>query len=417
MHSTSLPIIHPFVQKEKRKHQGSFLKNKYIFQKNNYQELIYGHICIQSVVSKKDFQRFRVIPKIIYQNDKNWIAPLWNDEKNFFKTRNHFWSHADAALFIAFVDGKPVGRIAGIIDELYMSHNNNKSGFFGFYESINDESVAHHLFSTVEAWLKSKHCTNITGPVNGRVDNGAGFLYHMNSSHPTILDSYSPSYYLDLVKNSGFKKERDLLTFSIDLKKPISQDLAESADKMKKDHHILLRRFNRWKAGSELKWWIPFFLETFSSHWGYIPVDFKEVRQRYGLRNIRWIGDADLFIIAETDQGPVGYLWGTPDYNQVFKKIDGNINPISAIKNIKTLKTIDYGKLNVIGVRNDYQNKQLALLLNYEVLKRMQQRGYKGADIGWIDERNTKALKVIEKMGATHHKTFRVFEKKIDLSR
>lgn len=397
----------------KGKHQKYPSKFSYIFQKHKPLRTTHRSISIRSVTTKKDFQQFMDIPRIIYQHDTSWIPPLWNDEKNFFKIKNRFWSHADANLFIVVMNNLPVGRIAGIVDDLFVKQIGQKSGFFGFFESINDPTVAHHLFSTVENWLNSKNCSKLIGPVNGRVDNGAGFLYNTFGSQPTILDSYSPPYYLDFMKKNGFKKHRDLYTFSVDLTNPLSDDLKATAEKTKQQHHIHIRRFNRWKSQSELNWWIPLFLKTFSSHWGYVPVDFKEVLQRFGLRNIRWVGDADLFLIAETDQGPIGYLWATPDYNQVFKKIDGNINCISVLQNLWTLKSINYGKLNVIGVKKDYQNKQLALLLNYEVLKRMQQRGYKGADIGWIDEHNIKALKVIDKMHASHNKTFRVFEKEI----
>jgi GNAT superfamily N-acetyltransferase len=402
---------------ELRLHQDCLLGSHYIFQKNKPLDIQEGRIHIRSITTKNDFQLFLDIPRTIYQHDKGWIPPLWNDEKNFFKIKNRFWSHADAILYIVLMDDRPVGRIAGIVDDLFMKQTGEKTGFFGFYESINNVTMANHLLLAVEHWAKSRNCTNLIGPVNGRVDNGAGFLFNTFESQPTILDSYSPPYYLDFMEQNGFQKHRDLYTFSVDLTQPLSANLKANMEKTKNTYHITLRRFNRWRSRAELNWWIPFFLETFSSHWGYVPVDFKEVLQRYGLRNIRWVGDDDLFIIAENNEGPVGYLWGTPDYNQVFKKINGNITLLSALKHLRTLKTIDYGKLNVIGVKKDYQNKQLALLLNYEVLTRMQKRGYKGADIGWIDEHNKKALKVIEKMDVTHHKTFRVYEKEINISR
>jgi hypothetical protein len=311
------------------------------------------------------------------------------------------------------MNNQPVGRIAGIIDDFFIKQSKKRTGFFGFYESINDEEVAHLLLSMVESWLISKNCTHMIGPIDGRVDNGAGFMLDSFRSQPTIFDSYSPSYYLNFARKYGMKKHRDLLTFSFDLTVPLSDELKTSALKSKQENHIHLRRFNRWKSQSELRWWVPFFLDSFSAHWGYIPVDNKEVKQRYGLRNIRWICDSDLFIIAENSNGPIGFLWGTPDYNQIFKKIDGTMDIISTIRNIRYIKRINYGKLNVIGINKEYQNRDLALLLNYEMLKRMQQRGYKGADIGWIDEHNSKALKVMEKMGAIHNKTFRVYEKEI----
>ena len=124
-----------------------------------------------------DFKDFYQVPWIVYQNDENWVAPFWIKIKNFFKTKNPFWKHADCCLFIAYKDGKPVGRIAAIIDYIFIKKEEKKIGYFGFFECIKDFKIASELFMAAEGWLVSKKMSSMRGPIDGRVDEGCGFLY------------------------------------------------------------------------------------------------------------------------------------------------------------------------------------------------------------------------------------------------
>ncbi|MBS3777887.1 MAG: GNAT family N-acetyltransferase [Candidatus Thermoplasmatota archaeon] len=128
---------------------------------------------------------------------------------------------------------------------------------------------------------------------------------------------------------------------------------------------------------------------------------------------MRWIVDPDLFLFAEINGEPVAYLWATPDYNQLFKKMNGKLTLPHLIKFFIKKKQINTGKLHLIGIKKEFRERYIASYLNYEILKEMKKRGYQGAEIGWVDEKNTIAHKTIAITGAEVYKKSRVFEKKI----
>jgi hypothetical protein len=377
-------------------------KDKY-FDTNKY---------IKTVNNFNDFKFFYKSSWNVYKNDKYWIPSLWIEMKNFFKINNPFWHHAEVKMFIARRKDDVVGRVAAFIDHEYCSITKKNIGFFGFFECINDFKIYSSLLKAAEKWLKFKGMNNIRGPINGRVDIGCGFLINQFNHPPSILDSYSPNYYSDFAKNFGLKKSRDFYNYYLDLTKPMP-DSFKNLPKKNPIENIEIRRFNRFRTGQEMKWLLKFILKSFSNHWGYVPVSEDEIKNRFGIKEIRWFIDTKLFLISEVDNKPVGFIWATPDYNIIIKKINGKITPTNFLKYLYYKNKINFGKMNLIAINKKYREKGIASLLNYHIIIEMKKRGYKGLVIGPVDEKNNESKKIIQKMGAIKFKTFRVFEKSI----
>ncbi len=321
-----------------------------------------------------------------------------------------FWSHAQVQLFILWDQDKTVGRIAAIIDHAYCKKMGKQIGFFGFFECIDDYKTACILYQAAQDWLISKEMHVMQGPIDGRVDMGCGFLYDGFNSRPMILSRYSPAYYISFAERFGLRKSRDLLSYYIDLTKPLPKELEERARQCAASG-ITVRKFNRLQSNRELSWWVDLFLQTFADHWGFIPVSAEEVRTRFGVKQIRWFVDSSLFLIAEWNGEPVAYLWAMPDYNHVFQKMHGRLEPLQLVRFFVTQRTITYGKLHIIGIKKGIRKKNIGSLLNYKVLIEMKNRGYVGAEIGWSDEQNTSVHTIIARTGARLYKKHRVFEK------
>jgi ribosomal protein S18 acetylase RimI-like enzyme len=382
----------------------------YVFESNTSQMRSFSDdIRIHPVQNHEDFKKFYQVPFQVYRDDPYWVAPFWGEQRDFFKKNNPFWSHAHCALFIARKQTKVVGRIAAIIDEKYCELTGENIGFFGFFECLDEDDVAQALLQTAHDWLKERKMNRMRGPIDGRVDVGCGFLLAGFHSRPSLLSSYSPEYYLAFVDHFGMKKIRDLILYYIDLTKPIPSKLEEKA-KQCAASGIMLRPFHRFRTGKELRWWIDFFLETFADHWGYVPVPPEEVRTRFGVKQLRWIADPRLFLIAEDQGSPVAYLWATPEYNEVFQKMNGRLGLGNILKFFYTRGRIRIGKLHLIGIKKEYRDRNIGSYLNYAVLVEMKQRGFTGAEVGWIDEENIAAHTTIAITGATVYKKYRVFE-------
>jgi ribosomal protein S18 acetylase RimI-like enzyme len=231
-------------------------------------------------------------------------------------------------------------------------------------------------------------------------------------SPPSLLSTYTPSYYVSFAERFGLRKSRDLILYHIDLTKPLPKELEEKARQCAASG-IRIRPFNRVRTRKELKWWVNLFLDTFSDHWGYVPVSPEEVRTRFGIKQLRWFVDSRLFLVAEYKGSPVAYLWATPDYNQIFQKMHGRLGPADLLRFLLTKRTIDSGKLHLIGIKKDFRNQNIGSFLNYTALSEMKNRGYASAEVGWIDEQNTVAHTTIALTGARLYKKHRVFEKEL----
>lgn len=379
---------------------------------NNEPRQFPDNIIITKVTSNKDFKNFYHFPFQLYDNNPFWVAPFWKEFRDFFKKKNLFWTHSECQLFLAWEKNKVVGRIAAIIDHKYCASIGEKIGFFGFFECINDFKCAQALLQSAQEWLGARTMSKMRGPIDGRVDIGCGFLYSGFDSPPSLLSLYSPKYYLSFAEKFQMKKARDLISYYIDLTKPIPSQLEKRAQQCARSG-ITIRPFNRVRAQKELRWWVDLFLETFTDHWGYVPVPHKEVRLRFGVKQLRWFIDSKLFLVAEHNGSPVAFIWSTPEYNQVFQKMKGRLGPIQFLQFLVLKNKIHTGKLHVIGIKKEFRNQHIGSFLNYASLIEMKKRKYVGAEVGWIDEENDIAHTTIAITGAKLYKKNRVFEKNI----
>ena len=121
-----------------------------------------------------------------------------------------FHEVADVRTWLACRDGQVCGRIAGIVNHVHNEKYHEKRGFFGFFESIDDQQVAHGLFDAVRQWLAEQGIHQLRGPVNPSLNYEIGLLIEGFDSPPTFMMTYNPPYYAQLVESYGFGKTQDL---------------------------------------------------------------------------------------------------------------------------------------------------------------------------------------------------------------
>ena len=154
-------------------------------------------INITKVSSKKDLMSFIKFPWKIYANDPYWVPPLIMDRKKILSTeKNPFFKHAEIQLFLAKKNDEIVGRIAAIKNDLHNQHHNDKVGFFGFFECVNDQQTANMLFDSAKQWLKEKGLNAMRGPANPSSNDEYGLLVEGFNDSPRILMTYNPEYYI-----------------------------------------------------------------------------------------------------------------------------------------------------------------------------------------------------------------------------
>ena len=114
-------------------------------------------IIVRPVQNKRELKQFVRFPWQIYKNDPYWVPPIIGDKMKFLdKKKGVFFEFGEAEYFMVYKNGKLAGRIDAHVDHHYDKYHDIDTGFFGFFECINDQGVANALLNKAETWLKKK---------------------------------------------------------------------------------------------------------------------------------------------------------------------------------------------------------------------------------------------------------------------
>ncbi|NIR49378.1 hypothetical protein GWO43_12905 [candidate division KSB1 bacterium] len=368
---------------------------------------------ISKVQSKKDLNEFIKLPWKIYEDDSNWVPPLIMDMKKILnKKKNPFFEHSEAVLFLAKKDGQPVGRIAAILNNHHNNFHNEKTGFFGFFESTNDTEVSAALFDAAVAWVKENGMTQIRGPMNFSTNDSCGVLYEGFDSPAVIMMPYNPSYYLSLLENSGFQKIKDLYAYYFNRDMHIPERFESMARRTHADKSVRFRTVNLQNFKNEVETVKNIYNEAWESNWGFVPMTDSEFLHL--AKDLKPVVDPDIVFFAEVNGESAGFSLSIPDYNQILKDLNGRLFPFGIFKLLKNKKNITRIRVITLGVRKKFQNKRgLAPTFYYETYTRGKNKGYSIAEFSWILADNVLMNRALQALGARLYKKYAIYEKAI----
>ncbi len=366
---------------------------------------------VKPVKTKRELMKFIKLEWKIYKGDKNWVPPLIMDMKSKFNPKkNPLFHHADIQPFIAYRNGEPVGRIVGIIHHIHNEFHKEKTGFFGFFETINDYEVAKELFDTVKEWVKEKGMNTLRGPTSFSSNDMWGLLIDDHKSPPVLMMPYNPVYYKDLIERYGFKKAKDLYAYYLSAQEAEIPPRVERMVKLLEQRgNVKLRNVDLKKNfKKELKILREIYNDAWEYNWGFIPLTEEEF-EHIG-KDLKQIAMPELIFIAEVNGEPAGWSMTLPDINQALIKINGRLFPFGLFKLLYYAKKINQGRLLTLGVKKKFRKKGIEALFYYYSMKKGKELGWKGAELSWVLEDNELIKHGIELMGGKHYKTYRIYE-------
>lgn len=370
-------------------------------------------VTITNVESKKDINLFLKMAYGIYKENPNWVPPLLYDKKKVLdKKKNPFFEHAEMDLFLAERDGEIVGRIAAIKNDLHNEVHKDKVGFFGFYESINDQEVADKLLDTVKAWLKDRNLDVMRGPTNPSVNDEYGLLIDGFDDPPRLMMTYNPEYYISLFENYGLKKAKDLYAFKIENRKLMaSEKLVRLARIVQKRAGLTIRPIDMKNFEKELDKVKYVFNKAWQPNWGFVP--FTEHEINHAAADLKQLVDPNLVLFAEIEGKTVGFALVMPDYNYVFKQMNGKLLPFNFLKLFTKRKEIPWARILILGIIPEFQKRGLDAPMYLEVCERAEKRGILLGEASWILEDNEMMIKGAKLMNGEIYKTYRVYQVEI----
>lgn len=349
----------------------------------------------------------------VYRGDANWVPPLIMERRDFLNPRkNPLFDHAVVELFLARQNGKIVGRIAAVEDELYLKTHGTRTGYFGLFESIDDAAVAAALFETAKAWARNRGLVSIIGPLNLSINGEPGLLVDGFENPPTILTTYNPRHYPALYEACGLKKIKDLWAWVVTSEQPIPEKPARIAEKVRQKEGVVVRPVKLKDFDAEIRRIKDIYNDAWEKNWGFVPMTEREIEQM--ARDLKPIVVPELTMIAEVNGEPIAMSLALPDANQALKPLDGRLTtwglPIGLFKLLGGLKKIDRLRLVALGVRSGYRRRGIDAVMTYDTMRKGIELGYKWCEISWTLEDNDLINRSIEVFGGKRTKTWRLYE-------
>ncbi|HVC98216.1 MAG TPA: GNAT family N-acetyltransferase [Pirellulales bacterium] len=368
-------------------------------------------VVVKPVMSRRDRRLFVDLPWTLYRGDPNWMPPLRMNQEELLGYRRHpFHQNADMQTFLAWRDGQVCGRIAGIVNHEHNRVFRENRGFFGFFESVDDQRVSGALFDTVKQWLAERGIREIRGPTNPTMNYECGLLIDGFDSPPIFMMTYNPPWYEQLFESYGFRKTHDLLAY-IGHREQLPQieaQLGPLADQAQARCNAIIRPLNTARFRDDVDLFVDLYNRSLVAMWGFVPLPPDEMKSL--AFSLRFLLVPEMTMFAEVDGVAVGAVVGLPDYNPRIKRIDGRLLPFGwfhLLRNRKGMKCIRVLSINVVP---EYQRWGLGLVLMKSLVPKALEIGIQESEFSWVSEDNTMARLGLEKGGARHYKTYRMYD-------
>lgn len=369
---------------------------------------------VWQVQTKRDRKRFITSQWQFYRGDPNWVPPLIVDRlKVLDEARNPFYQHAQQALFLAEEDGKIVGRIAAITNELHNQTHQDAIGFFGFFECVDRQEVADALFAQAESWLRQHGKTGMRGPMNPSMNDECGLLIEGHDLPPTVLMTYNPPYYARLIEQAGLGSVKDLLGYQFVKESYQTEKMVRLQNMLRERRKITVREVNfRDKAQyqRDLDTIKDIYNRAWVRNWGFVKMTDAEID--FMAKDLKQIADPSYALFAEVDGEVAGFILALPDINQVLiHNKSGRLLP--ALWHLLTKKQQITGQRTVIlGVLPEYRKTGADAVLYYEVGARGVAKGLTMGEASWILEDNHEINNMLaHSVNSRLYKRYRLYQR------
>lgn len=361
-----------------------------------------------------------------YRSNPYWVPPLVNERLEFLDSaKNPYFQHGRAAYFLATRGGAAVGTIAAHVNDMHNKFHEENIGFFGFFECINDYSVAEALFQAAGDWCKSQGVTAIRGPASfSSNDDGYGFLLEGFDDPPRVYMPYNPPYYVEFAERFGLHKAMDLVAYQLDTASfgneadKMSVKLSRVITKVRERSGVTIRTVDMSRFDEEVARVKSVYNSAWEKNWGFVPMTDAEFDHlAVGLKQII---DPQAVFIAEKDGQFVGFSLSLPDVNQALLAAHPSPNPNPIAYNLmlarmmwhwKVARKITWLRIFAMGVVEEYRAQGIAAMFYYETAKAAVRSGYHHGEMSWILENNMMMNRDAQSLGGRVYKRYRLVQK------
>lgn len=371
---------------------------------------------IRPAESARELRRFVDVPWQLFDRTRHpqWVPPLRLAVHDVLdERRNPFYQAAARRCFVAWRDGRPVGRIAAIENRAHNAFHDDRVGFFGFFEVADDPPAAAALLDAAGAWLAGRGLTAMRGPVSPSTNHECGLLVHGFEHHPMFQTPWNPPYYAALVEGAGLRSVKELLGWRLPIAAPdfaLPPLYAEHAARARAETGLVFRDLDLGAFTREVEAVWTVYNAAWERNWGFVPMTRAEFDHL--ARDLWRIVDPRFAFVAEVAGAPAGFALAVLDYNRILQRIpSGRLLPTGFLKLLTGRRALRSGRVMALGVRAEHRTRSVFALFAHELVRRAQAFGATDAEASWILEDNHLMNRPLRAMGGTAYRKWRLYER------
>ena len=360
---------------------------------------------------KDDLEAFVGLPYTLHASDPLWTPLLRRDVRHMLSPRhNPFFEHAEAQHFLARVGGTVVGRISAIDNRLHREVHGDATGFFGFFECIDDRGVAAELLEAAAGWLRQRGLQVMRGPASFSTNDECGLLVQGFGTPAVLMMPHNPPWYPGLLEHGGLLKAKDLLCYERTTA-PLPERVMRGASLLQQRYGVTVRQVDLSRFEDEVGVIKRLYNASWERNWGFVPLTDGEIEAL--ARQLRSIVVPELVAFAEHAGETIGFCVALPDLNVALRKnrsgrmFPGILKILWAARRIRRLRVI------LLGTAPAWRGRGVDVLLYRHLWEQASRKGFEWAEAGWILEDNHAMRNGLENMGFHHYKTYRMYDRTV----
>ena len=371
---------------------------------------------IRKIDTKGGLKKFVKWGIDLYKGNECFVPPLVMDDVNTLDPKNNpAFDFCESIYFMAYDNVKPVGRIAGIINNVVNEKTGKKTLRFGWVDFIDDPRVSEALFRAVEVWGRSKGMEEIVGPLGFSDMDPEGMLVEGFDQEGTMATIYNYPYYPKHLEAMGFEKEADWVEFRMTVPDGIPERYQRISDIIKRKYELSTPKYTSAKKlvkdyGQEI---FQLINEAYSELYGYSPLTPRQIN-RYISMYIPVLRLDNISLIVDKDKKLIGVGIAMPSMSKALIKCRGRMFPFGWIHLLKALRgQNDVVDLLLVAVKPEYQSKGVNSLLFTDLIPCFIKNGYKFAESNPELELNQKVQSQWGYFETRQHKRRRAYRKSL----
>ena len=374
---------------------------------------------IKKVTTKKELRQFVQFYYDLYRGNDCAVPFLYFDElATLDRKKNPSFDYCEADFFLAYQEGKVVGRVAAIINRRANERWQSRQVRFGWFDFIDDPAVSAALLKTVEDWGRSRGMTEMIGPMGFIDTDREGMLVEGFDRLASMYINYNHAYYPQhMERYGGFEKANDWVEARVRVPEVVPDKFAKVTEMVRRRYNLRAHKFSRHELMKEGRAHEIFEVlnATYKDLYGFCQLSDRQIDKLVG----DYIKIADLNLVtgvvdANDHDRLVGFGITFPSFSKALQNTnDGRLFPFGWWHLLKILKwhKTDVVDLLLIGVLPEYRAKGANGLIFDDLIRWFQRYGFKWAETGPMMETNDGVLSQWQYLDSRIHRRHRCFKK------